>query len=133
MAAANLVTSQVAKRYDALPVGFVGERALLVAMADPANVHAIDDIAILTGYEIRVAVATSEDLAYGDRAPRASGDVVRAGLDDAEAEAAEDAASSRRAARHRPTTPPSCELVHQLVGQAVEAGRLGPAHHPRGP
>ena len=61
--AANLVTSQVAKRYEALPVAFVGERALLVAMADPANVHAVDDIAILTGYEVRVAVATSDDIA----------------------------------------------------------------------
>src|SRR5579862_5546326 len=47
MTAANLVTSQVAKRYEALPIAFIGDRALLVAMADPANVHAVDDIAIL--------------------------------------------------------------------------------------
>jgi len=37
MAAANLVTSQVAKRHDALPIAMVGERALLVAMSDPAT------------------------------------------------------------------------------------------------
>ena len=49
MTAANLVTSQVAKRYEALPVAFIEERGLLVAMADPANVHAVDDIAILRG------------------------------------------------------------------------------------
>ena len=40
MAAAQLVTSQVAKRHDALPIATAGDRALLVAMSDPANVHA---------------------------------------------------------------------------------------------
>ena len=46
----------------ALPVAFVDERTLLVAMADPANVRAIDDLAIMTGYEIRPAVASREDI-----------------------------------------------------------------------
>ena len=48
MAAANLLASAAAKRYEAVPVAFAGERALLVAMADPANVLAIDDIALMT-------------------------------------------------------------------------------------
>src|SRR4051794_37513895 len=53
MAAANLVSTSTARRYDALPVAFADERTLLVAMADPANVRAVDDIAVATGYEIR--------------------------------------------------------------------------------
>ncbi|HEX3874818.1 MAG TPA: hypothetical protein VHW26_11770, partial [Solirubrobacteraceae bacterium] len=56
MTAANLVNITAAKRYEALPVGFVDQRTLLVAMADPANVVAIDDISIMTGYEVRQAV-----------------------------------------------------------------------------
>jgi type IV pilus assembly protein PilB len=63
MSAANLVSPQAAKRYEAVPVSFVGERGLLIAMADPANVLAVDDIALMTGYEVRVAVASREDLA----------------------------------------------------------------------
>ncbi len=78
MAAANLVTSQVAKRHDALPVAIVGERALLVAMSDPANVHAVDDIAILTGYQILVAVTTSEDIANVIARLARVGEIVRA-------------------------------------------------------
>ncbi len=31
-------------------------------MADPANVLAVDDIAMMTGYEVRVAVASAEDI-----------------------------------------------------------------------
>src|ERR1700730_9333323 len=62
MGAANLVTTTTAKRYQAVPVAFADKRTLLVAMADPANVLAVDDIAIMTGYEIRVAVAPPDDI-----------------------------------------------------------------------
>src|SRR5215207_9078812 len=53
--AAKLVTPAAVKRYQAVPVSFVSERTLLVAMADPANVLAVDDIAVMTGYEVRPA------------------------------------------------------------------------------
>src|SRR4051794_23816231 len=38
MAAANLVTVITARRYRAIPVGFIDKETLLVAMADPTNV-----------------------------------------------------------------------------------------------
>jgi type IV pilus assembly protein PilB len=60
--AARLVTPAAVKRYRALPVSFVTERTLLVAMADPANVLAVDDIAVMTGYEVRPAVAAQSDI-----------------------------------------------------------------------
>src|SRR6476661_2857278 len=63
MSAANLVSTSTARRYHALPVAFVDERTLLVAMADPANVRAVDDLAVVTAYEIRPAVASPEDIA----------------------------------------------------------------------
>src|SRR3954447_15012093 len=62
MAAANLVPPSSAKRYSAVPVGFLDERTLLVAMVDPGNVLAIDDISLMTSYEVRPAVAAHEDL-----------------------------------------------------------------------
>jgi type IV pilus assembly protein PilB len=61
--AAKLVTPAAVKRYEAVPVSFAGDRTLLVAMSDPANVLAIDDIAVMTGYEVRPAVASSSDIA----------------------------------------------------------------------
>src|ERR687887_545103 len=57
MSAANLLPAAAAKRYSAVPVGFIDDRTLLVAMADPGNVLAIDDIALMTGHEVRPAVA----------------------------------------------------------------------------
>ena len=60
--AAKLVTPAAVKRYQAVPVSFAGERTLLVAMSDPANVLAQDDIAVMTGYEVRPAVASVSDI-----------------------------------------------------------------------
>ena len=62
MAAANLISVSTARRYRALPVGFVDKGTLLVAMADPTNVLAVDDIQIATALDCRVAVAAEEDI-----------------------------------------------------------------------
>src|SRR3954469_14675227 len=60
--AAKLVAPAAVKRYQAVPVSFAGDRTLLVAMVDPDNVLAIDDIAVMTGYEVRPAVASLADV-----------------------------------------------------------------------
>ncbi len=62
--AAKLVTPAAIKRYQAVPVAFSSDRTLLVAMADPANVLAVDDIAVMTGYEVRPAVASATDIDF---------------------------------------------------------------------
>ncbi len=118
MAAAQLVTSQVAKRHDALPIATAGDRALLVAMSDPANVHAVDDIAILTGYQIRVAVTTSEDIANVVARLARVGDVVH---DPGDEHSVSDEASVVDL-HETADDAPVVRLVHQIVGQAVEQG-----------
>ena len=45
-----------------MPVSFTGDNTLIVAMVDPANVLAIDDIAVMTGYEVRPAVSRLADV-----------------------------------------------------------------------
>jgi type IV pilus assembly protein PilB len=62
--AAKLVTPAAIKRYQAVPVAFASDRTLLVAMADPANVLAVDDIAVMTGYEVRPGVASASDIDF---------------------------------------------------------------------
>ena len=63
MAAANLLPSSSAKRYGAVPVKIIDDRTLLVAMIDPGNVLAVDDISLMSGYEVRPAVAPEQDIA----------------------------------------------------------------------
>jgi type IV pilus assembly protein PilB len=119
MAAANLVSTTVAKRYQTVPVAFADKRTLLVAMADPSNVLAVDDIAIMTGYEIRVAVAPPDDIAnLISRLDRLE-DVVGES-----AEIVEDSEDGGEVVALHETSEdaPVIKLVNQIVGQAVERG-----------
>ena len=59
--AAMMLTSDLMRKYVALPVK-VQDDELVVAMADPANIFAIDDLRIVTGKEIRPVVAIESDL-----------------------------------------------------------------------
>jgi type IV pilus assembly protein PilB len=56
-----LVPEQVARRYRALPISR-DDGVLQVAMADPANLFALDDIRTITGMEIKPVVATAADI-----------------------------------------------------------------------
>ena len=60
--AAGLITDALARRYQALPVAW-DEGRLVVAMADPSHVFAIDDIRSLTGMDVKPVVATRADIA----------------------------------------------------------------------
>ncbi|MGH2547589.1 MAG: type II secretion system protein GspE, partial [Actinomycetota bacterium] len=59
--AASLISDQVARRYRALPIAFEDSR-LVVAMSDPSNVFALDDIRTITGLEVKPVVATAADI-----------------------------------------------------------------------
>ncbi len=118
MQAANLITIPVARRHSALPVGFADEHTLLVAMADPSNVLAIDDMAIMTGYDVRVAVAPPEDIAALISKLNRLEDVVESQVDeDADGDGAEVVALHDGS-----EDAPVVKLVNQLVAQAVERG-----------
>ncbi|MBA3748312.1 MAG: Flp pilus assembly complex ATPase component TadA [Solirubrobacterales bacterium] len=119
MAAANLISIPAAKRYEAVPVGFLDDRTLLVAMADPANVLAVDDIALLTGKEIRPAVTSRDDILNLISRLSQLDDVVTSDMyDDEEDEVPADIVDLRESAGDAPVI----RLVNQIVAQAVEQG-----------
>jgi type IV pilus assembly protein PilB len=62
MGAANLLSMSAARRYRAIPVGYVDQSTLLLAMADPADVLAVDDIQMMTGLHCHVVVAAADDI-----------------------------------------------------------------------
>jgi type IV pilus assembly protein PilB len=59
--ATSMVSEQVARRYRAIPIGFDDGR-LIVAMSDPSNVFALDDVRTITGLEVKPVVATAADI-----------------------------------------------------------------------
>jgi len=121
MAAANLIPVNTARRYKALPVGFVDKGTLIVAMADPTNVLAVDDIQIATGLDCRVAVAAEEDIegliGRLNTLQSAVSEAVSEGEESGEEELAEvsDIEVSAEDA-------PVIKLVYSILGQAVGEG-----------
>ncbi len=59
--AARLITSRLAKQYSLIPIGF-SENKLLVAMANPLDVVALDSVRYLTKFEIIPVVSTFSEI-----------------------------------------------------------------------
>ncbi len=121
MAAANLISVNTARRYRALPVGFADKQTLIVAMADPTNVLAVDDIQIATALDCRVAVAAEEDIealiGRLNTLQSAVSEAVSEGEAEAESELAEVSDMEVSA-----EDAPVIKLVYSILGQAVGEG-----------
>lgn len=59
--ATSLIDPDAARRYRSLPIGFEGDR-LVLAMFDPNDILAIDDVRLITGYEIKPVCVTGTEL-----------------------------------------------------------------------
>jgi type IV pilus assembly protein PilB len=119
MAAANLVPVNTARRYSAIPIGFLDKQTLLVAMADPTNVLAIDDIQIATGLDCRVAVAADEDIeALIGRLNTLQSAVTEATAEEEEEEELGEVADMQVSAEDAPVI----KLVYSILGQGVGEG-----------
>ncbi len=119
MGAVNLLSAEAIKRYQAVPVRFMDDGALLLAMADPTNILSIDDIAMLTNRRVRVAAASAEDVKLlAGRLGRLEGaieDIV-----EGEDEGAGDLSASL--AEEADQDAPVIKLVHSIIAQAVQQG-----------
>jgi type IV pilus assembly protein PilB len=58
----KLIPAEMAKKYMILPVARVGA-TITIAMTDPSNVFAIDDVKFMTGYNVEVAVSSESAIA----------------------------------------------------------------------
>ena len=61
--AVKLVPANIVQKYNAIPFARSGS-TLKVAMTDPSNIFAVDDIKFLTGYSIEVYVTSEESLKW---------------------------------------------------------------------
>jgi type IV pilus assembly protein PilB len=117
LAVVSLLPADVARRLELVPIGREDESTLLVAMADPSNVVAIDDVEIQTGMSVRAVVATVEDIqAVISQTNRFSEDVSQV----VEEQAPEpiELTDIREAAAETPVV----KLVNSLLSRAVSVG-----------
>ncbi|MBV8597543.1 MAG: Flp pilus assembly complex ATPase component TadA, partial [Actinobacteria bacterium] len=112
-AAAALLPEKFARRYIALPFRFITPELVHVAVVDPTNVVASDDLRLALGLNIRLAVTTSAELTLAlNRAYRTSIDVIaNDGADDDEG--LENVVGEEAAA-------PAINLVNAVIARAIE-------------
>src|ERR687896_635371 len=125
--AANLIDPAKARRYQTIPISFLGEHTVLVATADPANVLALDDIAMATGYEVRRAVASPEDIDALIGQISRLGDAVEE-IDHDELDGAAEVIELRDQAEEAPVV----KLVHSIIADGVQRGASDIHFEPRG-
>ncbi len=112
---AALVDEKTARRYQAVPVRHDADGMLVVAMVDPTNLHAIDDLQIVTGHTIRPARATADEVAQLLASTSRIDDIVGI-VDD------EDYIGAVDDLRDDVDNAPVVKLVNWVISQAVDAG-----------
>ncbi len=127
LSALNSISAQAARRLNAAPIGFDERGHLLVAMSDPSNVLALDDLKLMAGHEVRPVVASPDDI--GDLIGRMSR------LDNAVAEAVsagEEELADVTEIRESAEDGPVIKLVNSIIAQAVEEGASDIHYEPDG-
>jgi type IV pilus assembly protein PilB len=116
MGAVSMVEADAAKRYQAVPVGFLDD-ALLLALADPANVITVDEMAMITGRKVRPVAAAPEDIAaLIGRINRREGPVL------AELEEDPNEAEITAISEAPENDGPVIKLVQSIIAEAVQRG-----------
>jgi type IV pilus assembly protein PilB len=123
--AATMLDGDKARRYRTIPIAFLADHTLLVATADPANLLALDDITMATGYDVRRAVASPEDIdALIEQLGTLEGSVHEIDEEEYEAQVIELRESADEA--------PVVKLVHAVIADAVRRGASDIHFEPRG-
>src|SRR5450830_587923 len=117
-AAAEYIDEKLARRYGVAPIRFLDGSTLLVAMVDPQNLLALQDLEIITGFAIQPAIASEEDI-YGAIATiyRDRPDVDESTIEDA---AFEEAAGDLADIREATDEAPIIKLVQSVDDSASD-------------
>ena len=123
----NSITPQAARRLGAVPIGKDDNGTLMVAMSDPSNVLALDDLKLMTGNEVRPVVASPDDIAGLIGRMSRFDDAVAEAIEIGEEELAE-VSEIRESADDAPVI----KLVNSIIGQAVDEGASDIHFEPEG-
>jgi type IV pilus assembly protein PilB len=119
MGAANLVPAKSARRHQVLPVSFIDESTLLLAMADPTNLLALDDVQMATGLNCAVAVASASDIEGVITKLSTMQSTVADAIAQDDEESLQEGPAEITDLRASAQDGPVIKLVNSILGQAV--------------
>jgi len=121
----KLLSAEVVQKYHLMPISRTGS-TLIVAMSDPSNIFAIDDIKFMTGHNVEVVVATDSAIKkaidkYYDQSDSLA--EVMNGLDDIDLEVVEEEDEIDVSALQVATEEaPVVKLVNLIMTDAIKKG-----------
>lgn len=115
-AAMVTISSEAARRYRAIPIDFTEDHKLIVAMQQPLDILALDDLRVLSGYNIQPVVVTDSELDAAIKNYSSSSVGVEHTLDEENVEEVEDASTVRT---DEGTDRPAVQLANVILSQAV--------------
>lgn len=115
---AALLPEHLAQRYRAIPVREVDERTVLVAVADPSDLHAIEELRLALKRKVALGVADERDLDYVLR-KFYRGEVE---LDDADDVTVYEESEQREEIWTSATSMPAVKYVNAALGQCIDDG-----------
>jgi type IV pilus assembly protein PilB len=119
---AMLVDGKVQRRYGVVPLRMEGNR-LVVAMSDPTNVQALEDLALITGLPVTPVVASEDEIRQVHAKLFAITEEVSEFLEEAGREALSEGDVGEIAlGEHTPDEAPIIRLVSSILQQAVGDG-----------
>ncbi|WP_216828808.1 GspE/PulE family protein [Alkalihalobacterium elongatum] len=113
----GIINEELARRYQLLPVKRTGDR-LLIAMADPLDYFAIDDIRLSTGFEIEPAIAKKEELRLAINRYYGMQKSIEQMLKDINTNDDEELLIEAQQSDDSPVA----KMINQLIHQAVQVG-----------
>ncbi len=121
--ALELISERDARRYAAIPVSFVDEHTVLVAMADPSNIVAVDDLRILTGFDIEPGLAGNDEIIEMLSKLRSVGGQLSEGLDTKVSTSDEEVIADEMGdIREQVEAAPVVKLVNGVLARAADEG-----------
>lgn len=125
---AGLISPDKARSYEVLPVRQYEDGSILVAVANPANVLALDDLKLMLKKELRPAVAAPDDLAGAFTRLTNLDEAVTEAFDDDD----DDAAAVQLDVRESANDAPVVKLINSILVQAVTVGASDLHFEPEG-
>lgn len=117
LSAVAMVPQNTAKKNMILPIGFEDGK-LVVATADPTNVFVFDDLRIMTGFEVKPVVSTTEDINSAIDNYAQTEEVMEEAIGEIEGGEVGDADTAAEMAEEAPIV----KLVNLVINQACEDG-----------
>src|SRR5690606_10778698 len=126
----NLVDQKLIRKHQTLPLSRRGNR-LFIAVADPTDLHALDEIKFNTGINTEAVLVEADKLTaaidkYLNAQDESMGDALggldEEGLDDLDIQAVEDQATSEDKGQSEADEAPIVRFINKVLLDAIKAG-----------